>query len=193
VREEVCSFVLFGHEAHIWTDWPAPTARAMGKNSNAHKSRATIAEDIRRERERDEAIARKRARAEARLLIANGEMDTDGAGDGSSLEGASTTFAADAAAVMEAKAHDALHAALPDALRKKSARKKAIGLIGKKKVLIGKNKVMRKKQQDGERSSGVVAPVRKSLELKRGGIRKPSSLMRKTLKKLAKKREMDLG
>ncbi len=38
-------------------------------------------------------------------------------------------------------------------------------------------------------------PIRKSLTVKRksSGIRKPSALMRKTLKKLAKKQEMDLS
>jgi len=41
----------------------------------------------------------------------------------------------------------------------------------------------------------VAQPVRKSLELKKGsrGIRKPSSIMKKTLKKMAAKRGMELG
>ena len=37
------------------------------------------------------------------------------------------------------------------------------------------------------------APVRASLQLKRQGIRKPSAIMKKTLKKMAKRREMEMG
>jgi len=62
-------------------------------------------------------------------------------------------------------------------------RKKKFG-----KVRLGKAKKLLKVKGPS------AAPIRASLELrKRSGIRKPSAVMRKTFKKLAKKKEMELG
>ena len=73
--------------------------------------------------------------------------------------------------------------------------------VSKKLKKFGKVKVRerpaflpaRKKAQIKERSASA-APIHPSLGMKKSrGIRKPSAIMRKTLKKLQKKREMDLG
>ena len=52
----------------------------MGKNSNVHKSQATLAEDVRKEREADEKKAKKRAKAEEKLAAQRGEMLIAGRG-----------------------------------------------------------------------------------------------------------------
>ena len=111
----------------------------MGKNSNAHKSRATLSVDLERERE-DEA---KRAAARTKKMSRAGfplEMEVEGT---------------DAA----------------------PSRMKKFG-----KVHVGKRKKL----------SSTALPIGKSLGAKKvsKGIRKPSSVMRKTLKKMAKRREM---
>ena len=56
-------------------------------------------------------------------------------------------------------------------------------------TIVGKNKLKTKS------SSPSAAPIRPSIEPRKrnGGIRKPSAVMRKTLKKMAKKREMDMS
>ena len=59
---------------------------------------------------------------------------------------------------------------------------------GGKKVKFGKVRVGKKKQQGRKVTIGKALDPKKRPKL--GGIRKPSSVMRKTLKKLAQKSEM---
>ena len=122
----------------------------MGKNSNAHKSKATTNMDIEREREDDARRAAIRLRKESKLREAAGEMDVAETADAS-----------------------------------------AEAAIGKSKKKFGK--VMLKKRAKINPSA---MPIGKSLGPKKrlkGAIRKPSGIMKKTLKKLAKKREMDMS
>lgn len=114
----------------------------MGKNSNVHKSQATLAEDVRKEREADEKKAKKRAKAEEKLAAQRGEMlvegDTSGGGEA-------------------------------------SAKKKAFGKV--RTSAMGKVKIAGKKAKQSKPGYSAIKP---SLQLKKSGIRKPSSLMKKT-------------
>ena len=67
----------------------------------------------------------------------------------------------------------------------------AAALAERKKKKFGKVKLGGIKKKVKVRLP-TAAPIKKSLKLKRQGIRKPSKLMVKTLKKLAKKREMEM-
>ena len=67
----------------------------------------------------------------------------------------------------------------------------ASATTSRKTKLFGKVKVKAGKKIKVKHPGA--APVRASLQLKRHGIRKPSAIMRKTLKKMAKRREMEMG
>ena len=127
----------------------------MGKNSNVHKSRATLAEDLRKERELEAKKALKRQRREAAAAEQAGEMITD---------------SSSAAAAIPVS-----RAALAPEVGPRGPSKFGKVKVGKKKIKI----------------VGGPAGITKSITntKKSRGIRKPSSVMRKTLKKMAKKRD----
>ena len=137
----------------------------MGKNSHARDHVQRHADDVVREREAD-------AKKEARRLKAETRLEADG------------LASAMGAGVMDMDASVASAAA--EEVRKK---------VKFGKVRLGKSaKLARAERRAGKGKKGKerVAPLRASLTGGKRGIRKPSALMRKTLKKLAKKREMDL-
>ena len=130
----------------------AAARRAMGKNSNVHKSQAYINQDILKEREEEQKKARRRARAEQRLAEQSGEMSVE------------------------------------EEVASERKKKKAFGKVKTstiKRMKIGKHERPLHKKH---RANGGLS-LKPSLQLKKGGIRKPSALMRKTLKKIAKQQD----
>ena len=127
----------------------------MGKNSNVHKSLATLAEDVRKEREADEKKAKKRAKAEERLANQRGEMLVEGSSSGGKAAAGT------------------------------SAKKKTFGKV--RTSAIGKVKIAGSKK--AKQSKPGYSAIKPSLQLKKSGIRKPSSLMKKTLRKIARQQD----
>ena len=142
-------------------------------NSNVHKhAQTTIAEDLRKEREADAKKLAKREKTERKLLI-NGEMTSLFSGMDMTQSGSGSGAAIASAAAAAVK-------------RKAKAFGKGIKLSGRTKLGgIGKKKRLKVKLPGA-------APIKPSLGLKKQGIRKPSALMRKTFKKMAKKRAMEM-
>ena len=181
----------------------------MGKNSNAHKSLNTLSLDLIREKELDEKREKKRARMEAKLAERRGEMaveeDEGGGSEPAAKRAASSAAgAASAAAAAGGLAVGAL--AVADAggggstaVKKTKFGKVKVGSSGAagKVKLVGIKKKLKAADTSARGAkvkSASAAPIRPSLEFKkRRGIKKPSAIMRKTLKKMAKKGMMDLG
>ena len=136
----------------------------MGKNSNVHKSLGTLAEDLRKEREMEEKKALKRRRREMKMAEKNGEM---------LVEAAAST--------------GALGISVDDLQAKKT---RALGKIKLNKA--PKTMFAGQLAKKSKLSKSVKSTVQPSLELKKRGIRKPSAIMRKTMKKMARERGMEL-
>ena len=139
-----CTCVFRGHQR----------CRAMGKNSNVHKSQAYINQDLLKEKEAEEKKALRRARAEQKLAEQTGEMAVEGA----------------ASVDVQAK-------------KKKTFGKVKTSTI--KKMKIGKHE---RPLQKGVKKGGGLS-IKPALNIKKSKIRKPSSLMKKTLRKIAKQQD----
>lgn len=138
-----------------------------GCNNVIQQSKKTLAVDLQREREED---AKREARRLKRLGKASGMEDIEDV----------PAAAASGSAMDDAMDDD-------DDAPELVSKKKKFGKVKfqKQPYLPARKKALLKK-------SASAAPVRASLGIKKAGIRKPSALMRKTLKKMAKKREMEL-
>ena len=161
----------------------------MGKNSNVHKRRVTLAVDLAREKEDDAKRELKRARTAAKLAEQQGMMTVDdtsesAAAASAAVEAAASAFTFTATSVPGGSTSTANGQTVPR--KTKLFGKVAIG----SKVALGK----KKKKLKGTAADPGSAPVRAGLVSKKSrGIKKPSAIMRKTLKKMAKKREMEMG
>ena len=161
----------------------------MGKNSNVHKRRVTLAVDLAREKEDDARRELKRARTAAKLAEQQGMMTVDdtsesAAAASAAVEAAASAFTFTATSVPGGSTSTANGQTVPR--KTKLFGKVAIG----SKVALGK----KKKKLKGTAADPGSAPVRAGLVSKKSrGIKKPSAIMRKTLKKMAKKREMEMG
>ena len=146
----------------------------MGKNSNVHKNLAYIEDDLRREREADAKRAAKRLLREQKLREQAGEMVTE---------------EADIAAVLEQQQLELEEASAATATAAHSSSKKKMKKFGR--VHVGGDRKTMGKAKKIRMQHAKPPPVRGHLDLKSTGIRKPSSIMKKTLKKMAKKKDMD--
>lgn len=165
----------------------------MGKNSNAHVGTARHEEEIAREREREAKAALKRARREKHLAATGGAsavpvaMD-DGAPSGSGESGGGAdvlhdgAVAAAVAGVLAARRTAGGHARLSSLGKRKHA------MPGLHRAGISK---AGRSSEEKRRAKEI---VRVSLTGgKKKGPRKPSALMKRTLKKMAKRREEEMG
>jgi hypothetical protein len=142
----------------------------MGKNSKIWKGKERHADDVERERRDDAKREARRARDEAKLARGGGPSAVQ---VGMDVEAEAEVTEAIVGAVKQKFGKVKLSGKLK--FKKSSSHQRAFADKLKKKLGKGKAHL----------------PVRPSLTGGKSGIRKPSQLMKKTLKKLAKKNEME--
>ena len=154
----------------------------MGKNSNVHLNRSYIEDDIRREREEEAKRQARRLQKEQKLRERSGDMLIEEPGQAAAAAAAAAATAAAAAMGVD------------EIIGAKKAKNKPGPTKKFGKVSVGSSSAKKLSQAKKLRlQQKAKAPtVQKHLELKKSGIRKPSNIMKKTLKKMAKKRfDMD--
>ena len=161
----------------------------MGKNSNAHLGTARHEEEIMHEREREAKAELKRVKREQKLAASGGPSAVPLAMD----DGSAAAGVADAAVLADSAIAQAVAGVL--ASRRTASGKARLSSLGKRKhAMPGMQKAGISKGNKGEQLKLRKKEIRVSLTGgKKKGARKPSAVMKRTLKKMQKRREEEMG